>query len=194
MWQIAGDIVNSETFTNEPVEASLLPDASTLQYEALAPSYARTMVIEWIAAWILMGIVAAVINFFIGVDVWFMRHWWITVPYAIIALSAFAWAPMIAKSRGYSARDKDIHYKSGIVWHKTVSLPFNRIQHVELESGPLERLFKLTTLKFFTAGGGSADMKIPALTFGKASKLRAFVMEKAGVEVTNSESETHDIA
>jgi len=88
---------------------------------------------------------------------------------------------MMAKSRGFSLREHDIHYKSGIIWRKTVSLPFNRIQHVELESGPVERIFKLTTLKFFTAGGGKADMKIPALGFERASKLRSFVMEQAGV-------------
>jgi hypothetical protein len=35
-------------------------------------------------------------------------------------------------------------------------------------------------------------MKIPALTFGTASKLRAFVVEKAGVEETSDDTDgTH---
>jgi len=184
--------VSEAVFENSQVTDDALPTASDLEFSPLAPTYARTMIIEWIASWVLLAAVHLIIAFFVSKVPIGFKYWFVTIPFALISLSVFIWAPMVAKSRGYAAREHDIHYKSGIIWQKTVSLPFNRIQHVELESGPLERIFKLTTLKFFTAGGGSADMKIPALTFGTASKLRAFVVEKAGVDETSDDTDrTH---
>ncbi len=167
-------------FSNQAVAEPSIPSASGLDYEGLAPTYARTMITEWVASFILLALVPVVLYFFRPELREVLVKWWIWTPYSVLLLSVFVWAPMVAKSRGFSLREHDIHYKSGLIWRKAVSLPFNRIQHVELESGPLERLFKLSTLKFFTAGGGSADMRIPALTFASASKLRAFVLEKAG--------------
>jgi len=147
------------------------------------------MIIEWLAAWTIVTAVNIGLNLFTPIETMAFITLWLFIPLLFIALSVFIWAPMVAQSRGFALRDHDIHYKSGIIWRKTVSLPFNRIQHVELESGPLERIFKLTTLKFFTAGGGNADMKIPALGFERASKLRSFVMEKAGVVESESASD-----
>lgn len=177
-----GKTVSEAVFTNDQIEEASLPDASDLEFEALAPTYARTMIIEWVASWLILAAIHIALAVFISKIPLGFKYWFITAPFLLVTLSVFLWAPAVARSRGYATREHDIHYKSGLIWQKTVSLPFNRIQHVELESGPLERFFKLTTLKFFTAGGGSADMKIPALTFGTASKLRTFVMEKAGVE------------
>jgi len=191
--------VSEAVFINESVDEPSLPQASDITYESLAPTYARTMIIEWLTVWVIIAVVNTGLNFFTPVETWAFIKWWLIVPLVLAALSVFLWAPMVANARGFALRDRDIHYKSGIIWRKTVSLPFNRIQHVELESGPLERIFKLTTLKFFTAGGGSADMKIPALSFSRASTLRAFVMDKAGVSETevneaNEVTEAHDNA
>jgi len=191
--------VSKPVFTNETVDEPSLPQANSLAYESLAPTYVRTMIIEWLAVWVIIAVVNTGLNIFTPIETWAFIKWWLIVPLALAALSVFLWAPMVANARGFALRERDIHYKSGIIWRKAVSLPFNRIQHVELESGPLERIFKLTTLKFFTAGGGSADMKIPALSFSRASTLRAFVIEKAGVsetgiDETNEVAETHDNA
>ena len=189
--------MSKPVFTNETVDEPSLPQASSLAYESLAPTYARTMIIEWLAVWVIIAVVNIGLNIFTPIDTLRSELWWVLVIVGLLAASVFLWAPMVANARGFALRERDIHYKSGIIWRKAVSLPFNRIQHVELESGPLERIFKLTTLKFFTAGGGSADMKIPALSFSRASTLRAFVMEKAGVSETgvdevNEVAETHD--
>jgi len=180
--------VSEGAFTNDVADVMALPKASNLAYEGLAPTYARTIIIEWCAAWLLVAAVNSGIYFFSPVELLIYKHGWIFAPYFIILVSVFLWAPLVARSRGFAIRERDIHYKSGVAWRKTVSLPFNRIQHVELESGPLERFFKLTTLKFFTAGGGSTDMKIPALTFAQASKLRTYVIEKAGVDENDTKA------
>ena len=181
--------MSDTVFTNDTIVEASLPKASEVDFEGLAPSYARTLIIEWFGVWALLVAVNVGINIFTPVDTMRSELWWAFLLVGILIMSVFIWAPMVARSRGFALRDHDIHYKSGLIWRKIVSLPFNRVQHVELESGPLERIFKLTTLKFFTAGGGNADMKIPALGFERASKLRAFVMEKAGVVESEQSSD-----
>lgn len=108
--------------------------------------------------------------------------WLVILGGAIVFAAALSLPRPIWRAQGYQLREQDLHYKHGVIWRNVVSLPYIRIQHVELESGPMERIFKLATLKFFTAGGGTADMKIPGLPFATASSIRSFVMEKAGVE------------
>jgi membrane protein YdbS with pleckstrin-like domain len=61
-----------------------------------------------------------------------------------------------------------------------VLLPFNRVQHAEVSNGPLQRKYGLATLKFFTAGGSSVDLKIDGLHKERAEKMRSFIMEKSG--------------
>jgi membrane protein YdbS with pleckstrin-like domain len=81
--------------------------------------------------------------------------------------------------KGYALREHDIAYRSGLFWRKVVVLPFNRVQHVEVASGPLQRRFGLATLKFYTAGGSSVDLKIEGLLAPDAEKLRAHILARS---------------
>ena len=41
--------------------------------------------------------------------------------------------------KGYLLREKDVSYKSGLITYKQISVPFNRVQHVEVSQGVLDR-------------------------------------------------------
>ena len=184
-------------FTNLPVEENNLPTTDNLEFEALSPRYIRTLYIEAVIAWIVLGISVSLLYFFLEPVRAVTSQWWFLLPVGILIILSFFWLQMVVDSRGFALREKDIHYKSGVIWQKIVSLPYNRVQHVERESNPLERIFKLSTLKFFTSGGRKADMKIPALTFERGSRLRAFVIEKAaadGKENSNANGQADDSA
>ncbi len=93
-------------------------------------------------------------------------------------------SPFIAIPRmGFVVRDKDIVYRSGVFWRKVTAIPFNRVQHVETSSSPLDRRFNLASLKVFTAGGAGGDLKIDGLGKERAEQLRALVLEKAGASI-----------
>ncbi len=93
-------------------------------------------------------------------------------------------SPFIAIPRmGFVVREKDIVYRSGVFWHKVTAIPFNRVQHVETSSSPLDRRFNLASLKVFTAGGAGGDLKIDGLGNERAEQLRALVLEKAGASI-----------
>ena len=57
---------------------------------------------------------------------------------------------------------------------------FNRIQHVERSSTPLDRRFRIANLQLYTAGGSGGDLRIQGLPERTAEKLRAFILEKIG--------------
>ncbi len=81
------------------------------------------------------------------------------------------------KRRGYALRQRDITYKKGYLFHSQTTIPFNRIQHCETSQGPLSRAFGLMTLKVFTAGGASSDLRISGLRPDEANKLKEFITE-----------------
>lgn len=80
--------------------------------------------------------------------------------------------------KGYLLRERDISYKTGLIFYKQISVTFNRIQHVEISQGILGKIFHLSSVKIYTAGGNASDLSIPGLHSADAQKLKAFISEK----------------
>ena len=80
--------------------------------------------------------------------------------------------------KGYLVRENDISYQRGIITYRVTTVPFNRIQHVEVNQGVLAKMLNIATLKIFTAGGNASDLSIPGLPVDVASKLKSFLAEK----------------
>lgn len=81
------------------------------------------------------------------------------------------------KKRGYVLRQRDITYKKGFFFHTQTTIPFNRIQHCETSQGPLSRAFGLMSLKIFTAGGATSDLRIGGIRPKDANQLKDFITE-----------------
>jgi len=107
--------------------------------------------------------------------------------WAVILVAALVWPIISVPKRGYVVRDKDILFKKGVVWRSVTAVPFNRIQHVETSSTPLDRKFGLATLQLFTAGGSSGDLKIDGLAADVAEQLRIYILRKAGSSIEHAE-------
>ena len=84
----------------------------------------------------------------------------------------------MAKARFYALREHDVLFQHGLFWQKTTAVAFNRIQHIDLTYGPIDRKFQIASLKFFTAGGSSVDLKIPGLPEEDAEQIRALILSK----------------
>lgn len=84
------------------------------------------------------------------------------------------------KYKQYALRERDIIYQTGWLWRSSTIVPFNRVQHVSVNQGPIERKFNLSKIKIFTAGGSSSDLSIPGLTPPIANKLKDFIVRKTG--------------
>ena len=62
--------------------------------------------------------------------------------------------------------------RGGLWWAETL-VPVSRVQHLDLERGPLERRLGLATLVVHTAGTRMAAVKLPLLALEDAEALRA---------------------
>ncbi|HLT92130.1 MAG TPA: PH domain-containing protein [Woeseiaceae bacterium] len=102
---------------------------------------------------------------------------------AVIAASGLVWPLLSVPRKAWAVRERDVLYRSGLLWRTVSAVPFNRIQHVETESTPLDRRFGLASLKLYTAGGTAGDLRIHGLTADVAERMRVFVLERAGAAV-----------
>jgi membrane protein YdbS with pleckstrin-like domain len=69
----------------------------------------------------------------------------------------------------YEIRDEEVDLQRGIVWVSRTLVPLARIQHVDTQSGPLQRRFALATVIFYTAAGPN---QIPELSAPVAAEVR----------------------
>lgn len=162
------------SFTNLQIAAEQLPAASELRMEPMAESYGKEIRLQQVITWVPLLLVSWLPFLLV------QKSPLLVLPGAV-AILAMVIAPLvIRKSRvkAFALRQHDIAYRSGLYWQKTVLLPFNRVQHAEVSSGPLQRKFGLASLKFFTAGGSGVDLRIDGLTSERAEQVRTFIMEK----------------
>lgn len=75
----------------------------------------------------------------------------------------------------YRLFDKNITYREGVLVHNETVVPFSRIQHVEIDEGPIERYFSLATLSIYTAGDSGKDLKISGLLLLDAQEIKDYI-------------------
>jgi membrane protein YdbS with pleckstrin-like domain len=71
----------------------------------------------------------------------------------------------------YQERYEDLVVARGVMVQRMSVVPYGRMQFVEVTAGPIERAFKLSTVKLHTAAAAS-DARIPGLERDEATRLR----------------------
>lgn len=99
----------------------------------------------------------------------------------------FLWAPRSTKRIQYLLREQDINLQRGYSFWKMVSVSHNRIQHMEVLQGPIERRYGLATLVIYTAGTQGSELKIPGLILSKAQQLKSQLLNNINAEEADSE-------
>lgn len=98
------------------------------------------------------------------------------------------------RSFRYGVGAHDIVIESGLLTRTRRSIPFHRIQDVDIERGPLARLFGLAKVRIETGGSAKDEGLIDSVTVPEADALRAAVRAgRAGaVEATLQAQEIAD--
>ena len=65
-----------------------------------------------------------------------------------------------------------LHVKRGKLWRKEILVPRSRVQHLDIERGPIERHFGLATLTVHTAGTRLHALRQPGFLDADAVALR----------------------
>lgn len=108
------------------------------------------------------------------------RLWFILAECVIVAAMAFnlfilrkAW-----ENKGYALREKDITYRSGIVFPKTITIPYEKLQQVTLKQNPVSKMYNLYAVEVVNGAQGMASLTIPGLTEERANQIKGIVIER----------------
>lgn len=76
------------------------------------------------------------------------------------------------KFTAWKLDDTGLHVRRGRFWQKEILVPRSRVQHLDLERGPIERHFGLATLVVHTAGTRLHAVRQPGFSETDAVALR----------------------
>jgi uncharacterized protein len=167
-----------ENFSNLILLPENLPEIESKTFNLLDKKYLKIILIRIsIFLFILSGSLA---TFWLLSDESIPTLIVVLICLAIIFITGFSIVISILgfPKKGYLVREKDVSFQRGLITYKLTTVPFNRIQHVEVNQGILAKLFHLSSVKIYTAGGNSSDLSIPGLLVSDAQKLKAFLSEK----------------
>jgi membrane protein YdbS with pleckstrin-like domain len=174
-------------FENPEIALDELPKADAVEWQDMDEGFLRRLLTQSAIAFVFIVIgvsgLQAIFNVAFAEEGIEMSFGWLWLLIPLVAIPVVVWPTISVPRIGYAVRDKDILYKSGVFWHTVTAVPFNRIQHVEKSSTPLDRRFDIATLQLFTAGGSGGDLKIHGLSEQTAENLRVFIIEKVGSSI-----------
>ncbi|MEO9467762.1 PH domain-containing protein [Parasphingorhabdus sp.] len=87
-------------------------------------------------------------------------------------VSVFILPGRIYRRWGYDMGDEQLRILRGFLWRTDTIVPFNRIQHIDVAQGPLQRMFGLSTLIVHTAGTHNSIVTLPGLATADAERMR----------------------
>lgn len=94
-------------------------------------------------------------------------------PAIAIAILLFTALPeRIYRRWGYDMGDEQLRILRGYLWRADTIVPFNRIQHIDVAQGPVQRMFGLSTLIVHTAGTHNSIVTLPGLSTPDAEAMR----------------------
>jgi uncharacterized protein len=75
-------------------------------------------------------------------------------------------------ARGYQISADRLRVVRGLLWRSDTVVPFGRVQHIDVDQGPLDRFFGIATLTLHTAGNHNASVALPGLGEELARSMR----------------------
>lgn len=173
--------MTDNSYSNAQIDTDILPSIKDIDFQPLNKSYLKVEVIGITIIWL---IIAGGVNtgfFFSDVKPSWIPYLMLGI-FAILITFSFVVTIKGFYRKGYALRQLDIIYKEGLVWKKQSLVPFNRIQHAEVNQGPIERMFDLGELNIYTAGGSSSDLSIKGISKEEAMSIKHFLLSKTAMD------------
>jgi len=82
------------------------------------------------------------------------------------------------QARGYNMSADRLRVVRGILWRSDTVVPFGRVQHIDVDQGPIERALDIATMTLHTAGSHNASVKLPGLKHDRAREMREEIRQK----------------
>lgn len=145
----------------------------------LHPSQKSLISVTTILFMLLFVIIAGAVDFFLQTKIG-LPQGSIIAPMITIALVLILFLPNRKYRRwGYDIEQRDengqLRVLRGYLWRTDTIVPFNRIQHIDVAQGPLQRIFDLSTLVVHTAGTHNSIVSLPGLATPDAEAMREII-------------------
>ena len=101
---------------------------------------------------------------------------------AVFGLWGLWWiltTPRRTRALGYALESNHLMARRGIVFRSMSSMPYGRIQYVDVDSGPLERMCGVARLTVRTAGTTTGTMVLFGIPLNVAEELRTDLVRRA---------------
>lgn len=172
--------VSSQPVSSQPVPSQAVPEP---QWVPAASSYLTVRFVHTISALafpILAGVAMYCAGaFFGGPEA--LRIVGLAV-IAVFGLWGLWWiltTPRRTRALGYALESNHLMARRGIVFRSMSSMPYGRIQYVDVDSGPLERMCGVARLTVRTAGTTTGTMVLFGIPLNVAEELRADLVRRA---------------
>jgi membrane protein YdbS with pleckstrin-like domain len=138
-----------------------------IDWRRVSPKYVYVDVVSTSVLAIGLLILASLPAYFSAV-----AAWWILPGVVLLVMAlVIAFVPRRVRAIGYQLRDDDLLFRRGLLFQRFVSVPYGRMQLIDITRGPVSRVLGLSDLHFVTAAA-SSSVSIPGLLVVDAEDLR----------------------
>ena len=166
------DAMTNQQIWIEDMMADIRP-IEELRYERIDCRYRNVQMILTALGYMLLGAAAL---FLMLLD----NHVWCVAAECVIAIALAINMFILRKAwefKGYALRERDITYRSGIVFPKTTPVPYVRLQQVSVKQNPVSKIFGLYAVEIVNGAQGMASLTIPGLSEERANQIKGIVIE-----------------
>ena len=96
---------------------------------------------------------------------------------ALLLISSWQFAKRRASAVRFRLDDAGLSINRGVYWQSETHVPRSRVQHTDIQRGPLDRRLGLADLLVHTAGTQMATVRLPGLADERAHVLRDALLE-----------------
>lgn len=162
-----------------------------IAWKPVEPSYKTYLQLIVLIDMLILAAIGVGIYVFVPDASWLPNPLWFGIPWAALTLFfGLFWSARRFQFTAYARTTEAMYLRRGALWRLTRAVPLNRIQHVEVRQGFIERTLGLAHLTLYTAGSGGADLSIPGLLLADAEQMKGELVSTIAAEPT--EEAEHD--
>lgn len=183
--QVPAQPAPSQPVSSQPVTSQALPSQAVPEPQWV-PAASRYLTVRYIhtlsalALPILAGVALYCVGaFFGGPDALRIVGLSVIVVFGLWGLWWILTTPRRTRALGYALESNHLMARRGIVFRSMSSMPYGRIQYVDVDSGPLERMCGVARLTVRTAGTTTGTMVLFGIPLNVAEELRADLVRRA---------------
>ncbi len=170
--------IPSNGFKNEQISQMDIPSSDHLTMVTLEKQFLKVMLVNMGVVYLLVLIGSTYVWYIDKEGIIKPYFQWILLGFLLIFLINLFLISKGFQYKSYAIRQHDITYKSGWLWRKITTIPFSRVQHCEVSQNMVDRIWDLSRIKIYTAGGSSSDITIPGLHQDVANDLKSYILKK----------------